>query len=218
MRTVFVAGHAGMVGSAIVRRLRSQAINLVTRPRTELDLTDQSAVRRFFDTNSIDEVYLAAAKVGGILANQELPAAFIFENLSIASNVIDAAYRSGVQKLLFLGSSCIYPKFASQPITEPSLLSGYLEPTNEPYAVAKIAGIKLCQAYNNQYGTDFRAVMPTNLYGINDNFHPDLSHVVPALIQRIHEARARKSPSVKLWGSGSTRCEVLHVDDHAPAG
>ena len=219
---IYVAGHRGMVGSAILRTL--QAIghsNLVTRTYAEMDLTDQAAVRAFFATERPDQVYLAAAKVGGIHANNTYPAEFIYQNLMVQANVVDAAFRNGVLKLLFLGSSCIYPKMASQPMREEVLLTGTLEPTNEPYAIAKIAGIKLCESYNRQYGAshgvDYRSVMPTNLYGPGDNYHPENSHVIPALIRRFHEAKANKAPSVNIWGTGTPRREFLHVDDMAAA-
>ncbi|WP_439509899.1 GDP-L-fucose synthase [Marinimicrobium koreense] len=216
--TVFVAGHRGMVGSAIVRRLHEQGYrNVITRSRDELNLVDQSAVRAFFAENAIDQVYLAAAKVGGIQANNEYPAEFIYENLMIESNIIHSAHEAGVQKLLFLGSSCIYPKLAEQPMREDALLTGTLEPTNEPYAIAKIAGIKLCESYNRQYGRDYRSVMPTNLYGPNDNFHPANSHVIPALLRRFHEAKLANAPTVTAWGTGKPMREFLHVDDMAAA-
>ena len=218
---IYVAGHRGMVGSAIVRQLHQTQATVITRTHDELDLTDQAAVRQFFATEQPDQVYLAAAKVGGIHANNTYPAEFIWQNLMIQANVIDAAFRAGVQKLLFLGSSCIYPKLAPQPMTEAALLTGPLEPTNEPYAVAKIAGIKLCESYNRQYGAshgvDYRSVMPTNLYGPGDNYHPDNSHVIPALIRRFHEAKLAQAPSVTIWGSGTPRRELLHVDDMAAA-
>ncbi len=215
---VFVAGHRGMVGSAIVRRLRALGYtNLVTRPRDELDLTDQAAVGAFFGPGQIDQVYLAAAKVGGIHANDTYPAEFIHQNLMIEANVVHAAHAAGVQKLLFLGSSCIYPKHAPQPMTEGALLTGPLEPTNEPYALAKIAGIKLCESYNRQYGRDYRSVMPTNLYGPNDNYHPHNSHVIPALLRRFHEAARDGADEVVVWGSGRPLREFLHVDDMAAA-
>jgi GDP-L-fucose synthase len=215
---VFVAGHRGMVGSAIVRRLNALGFGqVVTATRQELDLLDQSQVRTFFSTRTIDHVYLAAAKVGGIHANNEYPAQFIYENLMIEANIIHAVYLSGVRKLLFLGSSCIYPKHADQPMREESLLTGVLEPTNEPYAVAKIAGIKLCESYNRQYGTDYRPVMPTNLYGQGDNFHPENSHVIPALMRRFHEATQRGDEEVAVWGTGNAMREFLHVDDMAAA-
>ncbi len=217
-KRVFVAGHQGMVGSAIVRALeKARDAEIITRTRSELDLLDQAAVFRFFNQNAVDEVYLAAAKVGGIWANNTYPAEFIYQNLIIEANIIHGAFQAGVRKLLFLGSSCIYPKLAGQPIAESSLLQGALEPTNEPYAIAKIVGIKLCESYNRQYGTDYRSVMPTNLYGINDNFHPENSHVVPALLRRFHEAKMQDLPSVTVWGSGSPMREFLYVDDMAGA-
>jgi GDP-L-fucose synthase len=217
-KRVFVAGHQGMVGSAIVRALEKAGdAEIITRTRSELDLLDQAAVFRFFNQHAVDEVYLAAAKVGGIWANNTYPAEFIYQNLIIEANIIHGAFQAGVRKLLFLGSSCIYPKLAEQPIAESSLLQGALEPTNEPYAIAKIAGIKLCESYNRQYGTDYRSVMPTNLYGINDNFHPENSHVVPALLRRFHEAKMQNLPSVTVWGSGSPMREFLYVDDMASA-
>ena len=217
-KRVFVAGHQGMVGSAIVRALEKAGdAEIITRTRSELDLLDQAAVFRFFNQNAVDEVYLAAAKVGGIWANNTYPAEFIYQNLIIEANIIHGAFEAGVRKLLFLGSSCIYPKLAEQPIAESSLLQGALEPTNEPYAIAKIAGIKLCESYNRQYGTDYRSVMPTNLYGINDNFHPENSHVVPALLRRFNEAKMQDLPSVTVWGSGSPMREFLYVDDMASA-
>lgn len=216
--TIFVAGHKGMVGSAIVRQLEKLGnYSIITRSSGELDLRDQKAVAQFFAANKIDEVYLAAAKVGGIYANNTYPAEFIYDNLMIETNVIHQAYAHGVKKLLFLGSSCIYPQLAPQPMGEGALLSGYLEPTNEPYAVAKITGIKLCESYNRQYGVDYRSVMPTNLYGPGDNYHPDNSHVVPALIRRIHEAKRNKLSSVTIWGTGKPKREFLHVDDMAEA-
>ena len=217
-KRVFVAGHQGMVGSAIIRALEKAGdAEIITRTRSELDLLDQAAVFRFFNQHAVDEVYLAAAKVGGIWANNTYPAEFIYQNLIIEANIIHGAFQAGVRKLLFLGSSCIYPKLAEQPIAESSLLQGALEPTNEPYAIAKIAGIKLCESYNRQYGTDYRSVMPTNLYGINDNFHPENSHVVPALLRRFHEAKMQDLPSVTVWGSGSPMREFLYVDDMAGA-
>lgn len=219
---IYVAGHRGMVGSAIVRTLQAQGhTHIVTRTHAELDLTDQAAVRNFFATEKPDQVYLAAAKVGGIHANNTYPAEFIYQNLMMEANIIDAAFRNGVQKLLFLGSSCIYPKLAPQPMREDALLTGALESTNEPYAIAKIAGIKLCESYNRQYGAshgvDFRSVMPTNLYGPGDNYHPENSHVIPALIRRFHEAKVNGAPSVAIWGSGTPRREFLYVDDMAAA-
>ena len=215
---IYVAGHRGMVGSAIVRILKSQGqTNLVMRTHAELDLTDQQAVRHFFETEKPDQVYLAAAKVGGIHANNTYPAEFIYQNLMVQANVIDAAFHNGVQKLLFLGSSCIYPRLAPQPMSEDALLTGALEPTNEPYAIAKIAGIKLCESYNRQYAVDYRSVMPTNLYGPGDNYHPENSHVIPALIRRFHEAKTSNAPSVSIWGSGTPRREFLYVDDMASA-
>lgn len=215
---VFVAGHRGMVGSAIVRTLRSKGYgNIITRSRSELDLTNQQVVRGFFEQERPDQVYLAAAKVGGIHANNTYPAEFIYQNLMIEANVIHESWRVGVQKLLFLGSSCIYPKFAPQPMTEDALLTGPLEPTNEPYAIAKIAGIKLCESYNRQYGTDYRSVMPTNLYGPGDNYHPENSHVIPALIRRFYEAKQNNADVVVVWGSGSPRREFLYVNDMAEA-
>jgi len=215
---VYVAGHRGLVGSAIVRALRSNGYrNLLLRTSKELDLRDSAAVQSFFQQNRPDYVFLAAAKVGGILANSKYPAEFICDNLMIQTNVIHSAYLAGVKKLLFLGSSCIYPKHAPQPMREDHLLTGPLEPTNEPYAVAKIAGIKMCQAYNRQYGTRFISVMPTNLYGPNDNFDLETSHVLPALIRKFHEARENQSPYVVVWGTGRPRREFLHVDDLAEA-
>ncbi|MDF2599222.1 MAG: GDP-L-fucose synthase 1 [Methylobacterium brachiatum] len=217
-RTIFVAGHRGMVGSAIVRRLRELGYaRILTADRQALDLLDQAAVRAFFAQNRIDMVYLAAAKVGGIHANNTYPAEFIHENLLIQSNLIHAAHTSDVDRLLFLGSSCIYPKHAEQPMREDALLTGLLEPTNEPYAIAKIAGIKMCESYNRQYGRRYRSVMPTNLYGPNDNFHPQNAHVLPALMRRLHEARQEGRPSVTVWGTGRAMREFLHVDDMARA-
>ena len=215
---VFVAGHRGMVGSAIFRHLDGVGYrNIITCGRDELNLLDQAAVQAFFKRESIDQVYLAAAKVGGIHANNSYPAEFIYENLMIETNIVHGAHSTGVQKLLFLGSSCIYPKLAGQPMKEDALLTGVLEPTNEPYAIAKIAGIKLCESYNRQYGRDYRSVMPTNLYGPNDNFHPENSHVIPALLRRFHEAVQAKAEEVVIWGSGRPKREFLHVDDMAAA-
>ena len=219
---IYVAGHRGMVGSAIVRELEKQGYeNIITRTHSELDLTNQQQVQEFFSKEKPDQVYLAAAKVGGIFANDTYPADFIYQNLMIEANVIHAAFKSGVKKLLFLGSSCIYPKLADQPMKEDALLSGYLEPTNEPYAIAKIAGIKLCESYNRQYGeshgVDYRSVMPTNLYGPGDNYHPENSHVIPALIRRFHEAKTNNKQKVIVWGSGSPKREFLYVDDMASA-
>lgn len=217
-QTVFVAGHRGMVGSAIVRNLQGKGyVSILTASRGDLDLANQAAVQAFFANNTIDQVYLAAAKVGGIHANNTYPAAFIHDNLMMEANVVHAAHVAGVQQLLFLGSSCIYPKYAEQPMKESALLTGTLEPTNEPYAVAKIAGIKLCESYNRQYGRDYRSVMPTNLYGQNDNYHPDNSHVIPALLRRFHEATQGGEAEVVVWGSGKPMREFLHVDDMAAA-
>jgi GDP-L-fucose synthase len=218
MKQIFVAGHNGMVGTAIVRQLTQQGnCKIITRTRKELDLTSQQAVNEFFKTENIEEVYLAAAKVGGIVANNTYPADFIYQNLMIQCNIIHAAHTANIQHLLFLGSSCIYPKLAEQPMNEQALLTGTLEPTNEPYAVAKIAGIKLCESYNRQYGRDYRSVMPTNLYGPNDNFHPENSHVIPALLRRFHEAKLNGAPEVVAWGSGKPMREFLHVNDMAAA-
>ena len=222
MAKIYVAGHRGMVGGAIVRALQSQGENgLVTRTHAELDLSNQAAVQAFFEEEKPDQVYLAAAKVGGIHANNTYPADFIYQNLMVQANVIEAAFRNGVKKLLFLGSSCIYPRLAEQPMREDALLTGALEPTNEPYAIAKIAGIKLCESYNRQYGVshgvDYRSVMPTNLYGPGDNYHPENSHVIPALIRRFHEAKLSGAPSVSIWGSGTPKREFLYVDDMAAA-
>lgn len=215
---VFVAGHRGMVGSAIVRRLQALGYeNILTASRDELDLLDQAAVNGWFAEHKPDQVYIAAAKVGGIHANNTYPAEFIYQNLMIEANLIHAAHQAGVQKVLFLGSSCIYPKHAEQPMREDALLTGILEPTNEPYAIAKIAGIKLCESYNRQYGRDYRSVMPTNLYGPNDNFHPENSHVIPALLRRFHEAVKAGDEEVVVWGSGKPMREFLHVDDMAAA-
>jgi GDP-L-fucose synthase len=224
MPKIYVAGHRGMVGSAIVRQLIANGQDpsrIVGQTRAELDLTDQTAVRGFFQAEKPDQVYLAAARVGGIHANNTYPAEFIYDNLMVQANVIDAAFRNGVKKLLFLGSSCIYPKLAPQPMAESALLTGFLEPTNEPYAVAKIAGIKICESYNRQYGekhgVDYRSVMPTNLYGPGDNYHPENSHVIPALIRRFHEAKVNNLASVSIWGSGKPFREFLYVDDMAAA-
>ena len=219
---IFIAGHHGMVGSAILRKLALDPyVEILTRNRTELDLTNQAAVDAFFAESSIDQVYLAAAKVGGIYANNSYPAEFIYENLMIEANIIHSAFKHGVKKLLFLGSSCIYPKLADQPMREEALLTGSLECTNEPYAIAKIAGIKLCESYNRQYGNshgvDYRSVMPTNLYGPGDNYHPENSHVIPALIRRFHEGKINDAPEVVIWGSGTPKREFLHVDDMAAA-
>jgi GDP-L-fucose synthase len=215
---IFIAGHRGMVGSAIMRHLEEQDdVEIITRTRDELDLLSQTDVASFFQLEDITQVYLAAAKVGGIHANNEYPAEFIYENLMIESNIIHQAFIAGIKKLLFLGSSCIYPKMASQPIKEDALLQGSLEPTNEPYAIAKIAGIKLCESYNRQYGVDYRSVMPTNLYGQNDNFHPENSHVIPALMKRMHEAKLSGCDSMTVWGSGRPMREFLYVDDMAEA-
>ena len=219
---IYVAGHRGMVGSAIVRNLQAKGCtNIVTRTHQELDLTNQAEVKKFFASEKPDQVYLAAAKVGGIYANNTFPAEFIYQNLMMEANVIHQAFVSGVKKLLFLGSSCIYPKLAPQPMSESALLTGTLESTNEPYAIAKIAGIKLCESYNRQYGQshgiDYRSVMPTNLYGPGDNYHPENSHVIPALIRRFHEAKVSNAPEVVVWGTGTPRREFLYVDDMAAA-
>ena len=219
---IYVAGHRGMVGSAIVRNLQAKGYkNIVTRTHAELDLTNQQAVKTFFETEKPDQVYLAAAKVGGIHANNTFPAEFIYDNLMVQNNVIHQAFVNGVKKLLFLGSSCIYPRLAPQPMSEDALLTGKLEPTNEPYAIAKIAGIKMCESYNRQYGkshgVDYRSVMPTNLYGPGDNYHPENSHVIPALIRRFHEAKLANAPEVVIWGTGTPRREFLYVDDMAAA-
>jgi len=219
---IYIAGHRGMVGSAIVRNLAAKGYsNIVTRTHAELDLTNQAAVRLFFEQEKPDQVYLAAAKVGGIHANNTLPAQFIYENLMIQNNLIHQGFVSGVRKLLFLGSSCIYPKLAAQPMNEDALLTGKLEPTNEPYAIAKIAGIKMCESYNRQYGQshgiDYRSVMPTNLYGPGDNYHTENSHVIPALIRRFHEAKVSNASEVLIWGTGTPKREFLYVDDMAAA-
>ena len=219
---VFIAGHKGMVGSALIRLLqKKKKIKIITKEKTNLDLTNQLKVKNFFKKNKIDQVYMAAAKVGGIYANNTFPAEFIYQNLMIQTNIINAAFESGVKKLLFLGSSCIYPKDINKPIKEDLLLKGQLEPTNEPYAVAKIAGIKLCESYNRQYGLshdiEYRSIMPTNLYGPGDNYHPENSHVIPALIRRFHHAKLNNLPEVIVWGSGNPRREFLYVDDLATA-
>lgn len=221
-QTIYVAGHRGMVGSSIVRNLENQGyLNIITRTHAELDLTNQAEVAKFFASEKPDQVYLAAARVGGIHANNSFPAEFIYQNLMLEANVIHQAFLAGVKKLLFLGSSCIYPKLAPQPMSESALLTGTLEPTNEPYAIAKIAGIKLCESYNRQYGQshgiDYRSVMPTNLYGPGDNYHPENSHVIPALIRRFHEAKMNHIPEVIIWGTGTPRREFLYVDDMALA-
>jgi GDP-L-fucose synthase len=218
---IFIAGHKGMVGSAIVRLLKNQDVEIITKDRTELDLLNQGSVQKFFEHEKIDQVYLAAAKVGGIYANNTYPADFIYENLMIQTNVIHSAFLNGVKKLLFLGSSCIYPKNANQPMKEEELLAGKLEPTNEPYAIAKISGIKMCESYNRQYGKshgiDYRSIMPTNLYGPGDNYHPENSHVIPGLIYRFHKAKINNLESVIIWGTGTPRREFLYVDDLAQA-
>jgi GDP-L-fucose synthase len=219
---IYIAGHRGMVGSAIIRTLQAQGqTGFITRGHAELDLTNQGSVRSFFEIEKPDQVYLAAAKVGGIHANNTYPAEFIYQNMMIEANIVDAAFNNGVKKLLFLGSSCIYPRLASQPMGEDSLLTDTLEPTNEPYAIAKIAGIKLCESYNRQYGeshgVDYRSVMPTNLYGEGDNYHPENSHVIPALIRRFHESKLNNAPSISIWGTGAPLREFLYVDDMAAA-
>lgn len=217
-KKIFVAGHNGMVGSAIVRQLmKDQRNKILTCDKSVLDLMNQGSVNQYFENNDIDEVYLAAAKVGGIFANNQYPAEFIYNNLMIEANVINAAHKNDVQKLLFLGSSCIYPKLASQPMDESSLLSGWLEPTNEPYAIAKIAGLKLCESYNRQFGRDYRSVMPTNLYGPHDSFHLENSHVIPALLGRFHNAKVANESLVDVWGSGKVKREFLYVEDMAEA-
>jgi GDP-L-fucose synthase len=217
-KRIFVAGHRGLVGAAITRALRARGYReIVTRTHEELDLCEQLEVRRFFAEQDIDEVYMAAAKVGGIHANQSYPAEFIYDNLMVQTNVVHEAWRSGVLKLLFLGSSCIYPRLAPQPIKEEYLMSGNLEPTNEPYAMAKIAGIKLCESYNRQYGMDYRSVMPTNLYGPGDSYHPENSHVIPALLRRFHQAKCNGDAEVTIWGSGKAMREFMYVDDMADA-
>ena len=217
MQKIFVAGHKGMVGSAICGQLSDGGDDVVVASRDELDLTNQLEVASFFKAHKFDQVYLAAAKVGGIHANNTYPGEFIYQNLMIQNNIIHSAYKSAVTKLLFLGSSCIYPKLARQPITEAELLNGYLEPTNEPDAIAKIAGLKMCESYNRQYGVDYRSVMPTNLYGPGDNYHPENSHVIPALILRFHEAKQKGASEVVAWGTGSALREFLYVDDMARA-
>ena len=219
---IYVAGHRGMVGSAIVRNLQAKGYqNIVTRTHAQMDLTDQAAVKAFFEQEKPDQVYLAAAKVGGIHANNTFPAEFIYDNLMVQNNVIHQAFKADVKKLLFLGSSCIYPRLAPQPMSEDALLTGKLEPTNEPYAIAKIAGIKMCESYNRQYGqshgVDYRSVMPTNLYGPGDNYHPENSHVIPALLRRFHEAKISNAPEVVIWGTGTPKREFLYVDDMAAA-
>lgn len=217
-KRIYIAGHRGMVGSALMRQLQTQAnTQIVTRTSAELDLTNQAAVQAFFQQEHIDQVYLAAARVGGIHANNTYPANFIYANLMIECNIIHQAFKAGINELLFLGSSCIYPKLADQPIREDALLTGTLESTNEPYAIAKIAGIKLCESYNRQYSTDYRSIMPTNLYGPNDNFHPNNSHVIPAMIRRFHEAKQRGDLDVVVWGTGTPMREFLHVNDLAAA-
>lgn len=215
---IYVAGHQGLVGSALCRQLAQQGYNnVVTRTRNELNLLDQNAVSRFMQQEKPDYVFMAAARVGGIYANNQFPADFIYENLMVEANLIHQAFQAGCYRLLFLGSSCIYPKFAEQPMKESALITGTLEPTNEPYAIAKIAGIKLCESYNRQYGTDFRSVMPTNLYGPNDNYHEKNSHVIPALLRRFHEAKLANLPRVEVWGTGQAKREFLYVDDMAAA-
>ena len=218
---VFIAGHKGMVGSSIIRQLENKKVEMITKNRKELDLLNQIDVKNFFKNHKIDQVYLAAAKVGGIHANNTYPADFIYENITIQNNVIHNAFLSGVKKLLFLGSSCIYPKYTNQPIKEDDLLSGKLESTNEPYAIAKISGIKMCESYNRQFGLshniDYRSIMPTNLYGPGDNYHPENSHVIPGLIYRFHEAKVKNLEKVDIWGTGSPKREFLYVDDMARA-
>src|SRR6056300_435921 len=219
--SIFIAGHKGMVGSALVRLLKRKKVKIITKEKKELNLLDQKKVQSFFKNNKIDQVYLAAAKVGGIHSNNTYRAEFIYQNLMIQNNVIHSAFLYGVKKLLFIGSSCIYPLNSIQPMKEEELLTGKLEPTNEPYAIAKIAGIKMCESYNRQYGKshniDYRSIMPTNLYGPGDNFHPENSHVIPALIYRFHEAKINNLPSVTVWGTGKPRREFLYVDDMARA-
>ena len=218
MKKIFIAGHRGMVGSAICRQLKKKSdVEIITRARDELDLCDQLAVHKFMKSEKPDEVILAAAKVGGIHANNTYPAEFIYQNLQVQNNVIHAAHVNDVQKLLFLGSSCVYPRAVEQPMQEDALLTGVLEPTNQPYAIAKIAGIKMCESYNRQYGRDYRSVMPTNLYGPGDNYHPENSHVVPALIRRFHEAKENNQKEVVVWGSGTPMREFMYVDDMAEA-
>lgn len=217
MSKIFIAGNRGMVGSAIFKQLNNSDNDIITASRNDLDLTNQCAVRDFFEHHKFDQVYLAAAKVGGILANNSYPAEFIYQNLMIQSNVINSSYKSGVSKLLFLGSSCIYPKLTKQPMPENALLDGFLEPTNEPYAISKIAGLKMCESYNRQYALDYRSVMPTNLYGPGDNYHPENSHVIPGLIRRFHEAKKNNNAEVIVWGSGEVFREFLHVYDMAKA-
>ena len=215
---IFIAGHKGMVGSAITRKLsQNKNLNIITAAKSELNLLNQESVNRFMSNNNIDQIYVAAAKVGGILANNNFPADFIYENIIIQSNIINSAHNNNVNKILFLGSSCIYPKYAKQPIKEESILSGVLEETNEPYAVAKIAGIKMCESFNRQFNRDYRSAMPTNLYGENDNFHPNNSHVIPGLLQRFHEAKIKKDDLVEVWGSGNVLREFLYVEDAADA-
>lgn len=220
-KKIFVAGHRGMVGSAILKLLKNQNVELITKKKDELDLLNQNGVQNFFKKQKIDQVYLAAAKVGGIYANNKFPAEFIYENIMIQTNVIHYAFLNGVKKLLFLGSSCIYPKYSNQPMKEEDLLTGKLEETNEPYAIAKIAGIKMCESYNRQYGKshgiDYRCVMPTNLYGPGDNYHPDNSHVIPGLIDRFHKAKINNLLNIKIWGTGKPKREFLYVDDMARA-
>ena len=218
---IFIAGHKGMVGSAIFRQLKDQEVEIITKNRKQLNLLNQQDVQNFFKNEKIDQVYLAAAKVGGILANNTYPAEFIYQNLMIQNNIIHNAFLNGVKKLLFLGSSCIYPKNAKQPMKEDEMLSGKLEPTNEPYAISKIAGIKMCESYNRQYGEshgiDYRCIMPTNLYGPGDNYHPENSHVIPGLIYRFHEAKVSKRKNISVWGTGTAKREFLYVDDMARA-
>jgi len=217
VQKIYIAGHRGMVGSAIARQLKTESCQLITKSRSDLDLTNQQQVNEFMVREKPDQIYLAAAKVGGIHANNTYPADFIYQNLMIQANIIHAAHQNNIQKLLFLGSSCIYPKAVKQPMQEEALLTDTLEPTNEPYAIAKIAGIKLCESYNRQHNTDYRSVMPTNLYGPGDNYHPENSHVIPALIRRFHQAKENHQPSVVIWGSGTPYREFLYVDDMAAA-